>query len=67
VYEIDPLLCPKCGYAMRVIAVITDPLEVNTILECLKRNNATTFNKGHPRPLDSRILSHSYARRNTKG
>ena len=25
VYEIDPLLCPRCGSQMRLIAVITDP------------------------------------------
>jgi len=51
VYEIDPLVCPKCGHEMRVIALITDPdeckhsLEVNKILECLKRNNAPPFDK----------------------
>jgi hypothetical protein len=30
---------------MKVIAVITDPFEVNKILECLKRNNAPPFDK----------------------
>jgi len=25
VYEIDPLICPRCGSEMRLIAVITDP------------------------------------------
>ena len=35
VYEIDPLLCPRCGSAMRLIAVITDPAEVRTILRHL--------------------------------
>jgi len=46
VYEVDPLVCPKCGSEMKVIAVITDPSEVNKILECLKRNNAPPFDKG---------------------
>ena len=46
VYEVDPLVCPKCGSEMKVIAVIIDPFEVNTILECLKRNNAPPFDKG---------------------
>ena len=32
VYEIDPLVCPKCGSEMRVIAVIQDPLEIRDIL-----------------------------------
>jgi len=57
VYEVDPLVCPKCGSEMskmplvpevpvvKVIAVITDPSEVNTILECPKRNNAPPFDK----------------------
>ena len=52
---------------MKVIAVITDPFEVNKILECLKRNNAPPFDKGALKALDSLILSHSYVRRNTQG
>ena len=35
VYEIDPLICPRCGSEMRLIAVITDPAEVCTILRHL--------------------------------
>jgi hypothetical protein len=35
VYEIDPLVCPRCGSEMRLIAVITDPAEVRTILRHL--------------------------------
>ncbi len=31
VFEVDPLLCPKCGEAMKVIAVITDPTEARRI------------------------------------
>jgi hypothetical protein len=46
VYEVDPLVCPKCGSEMKVIAVIIDPFEVNTILEFLKRNNVPPFDKG---------------------
>lgn len=45
VYEVDPLICPKCGQEMRVVAIIIDPYEVNKILECLKRNNAPPFDK----------------------
>jgi len=51
IYEVDPLVCPKCGHEMpkvpvvRVIAIITDPYEINKILECLKRNNASSFDK----------------------
>jgi len=39
------LVYPKCGSEMKVIAVITDPFEVNKILEYLKRNNAPPFDK----------------------
>jgi hypothetical protein len=35
VYEIDPLLCPWCGSEILLIAVITDPAEVGTILRHL--------------------------------
>jgi hypothetical protein len=45
VYEVDPLICPKCGHEMRVISIITDSYEVNKILEYLKRNNAPPFDK----------------------
>jgi hypothetical protein len=45
-YEVDPLVCPKCGSEMKVVAVITVPSEVNKILECLKRNNAPPLDKG---------------------
>ncbi len=45
VYEIDPLICPKCSHKMRIVAIITEPSEVNKILECLKRNHAPPFDK----------------------
>ena len=32
VYEIDPLVCPKCGREMKIIAVIQDPVEILDIL-----------------------------------
>jgi hypothetical protein len=32
VYEIDPLVCPKCGWEMKVVAVIQDPVEIRDIL-----------------------------------
>jgi hypothetical protein len=35
VYEIDPLICPRCGSEMRLIAVITNPPEVAKILRHL--------------------------------
>ncbi|WP_319560136.1 hypothetical protein [Marispirochaeta sp.] len=32
VYEIDPMLCPKCGGEMKVISVIQEPAEIDRIL-----------------------------------
>jgi hypothetical protein len=39
------LICPHCGQRMKVIAVITDPHEVQKILDCLKRLKAPLFEK----------------------
>jgi hypothetical protein len=35
VYEIDPLVCPRCSCRMRILAVITAPAELNKILRYL--------------------------------
>ena len=35
VYEVDPLVCRKCGGEMKVVAVIMDPVEVEKILRYL--------------------------------
>ena len=35
VYEVDPLVCPKCGAEMKVIAIIEDSHEVKRILRHL--------------------------------
>jgi hypothetical protein len=35
VYEVDPLLCPKCGTQMRVIALIEEPAVIERILSWL--------------------------------
>jgi hypothetical protein len=36
VYEIDPMVCPKCGSSMKVIAFITDYQVVDRIIDHLK-------------------------------
>lgn len=48
VYEVDPLVCPKCGETMRVLSVITDRQEIRRIMEYLKRNNAPPFDVEYP-------------------
>jgi hypothetical protein len=35
VYEVDPLVCPRCSAPMRLLAVITEPQEVRKILRHL--------------------------------
>jgi hypothetical protein len=35
VYEVDPLVCPKCGAEMKIIAIIEDPDELKRILRHL--------------------------------
>jgi hypothetical protein len=35
IYEVDPLVCPKCGAQMRVIALIEDPAVIERILSWL--------------------------------
>jgi hypothetical protein len=34
-YEVDPLICPRCGFPMRVLSVIEDPPVVRRILDHL--------------------------------
>jgi hypothetical protein len=35
IYEVDPLLCPRCGGTMRIIAFLTEPRVIGTILRHL--------------------------------
>ncbi len=49
VYEVDPLICPKCGSEMAVLAIITNPEEVRKILNHLRKNKSPPFdNKTQP-------------------
>jgi hypothetical protein len=36
VYEVDPLICPRCGAAMCVIALIQEPAVIDKILAHLR-------------------------------
>jgi hypothetical protein len=45
VYEVDPLICPRCGSEMRVIGFITQPVLIDLILDHLRRRDK------FPRPL----------------
>ena len=37
VYEVDPLVCPRCGSEMRVIAFITEPKVIKRIVDHLRQ------------------------------
>jgi hypothetical protein len=37
IFEVDPLACPRCGTAMRIVAFITEPSTIDHILEHLRR------------------------------
>ena len=38
IYEVDPMVCPKCGVDMKVIAIIEDPDGLGRILRHLVNN-----------------------------
>ncbi len=39
VYEVDPLVCPRCGSEMRVTGFITQPAPIDRILDHLRRRD----------------------------
>ena len=39
VYEVDPLVCPRCGSEMRVVSFITDPPVVRRIVDHLRKRH----------------------------
>jgi len=51
VYEVDPMLCPKCGDQMKVVAFLPDFAVVDRIINHLK----LTFVADKPSP--SHVLS----------
>jgi hypothetical protein len=51
VYEVDPLVCPRCGGEMRVIGFITQPALIDRILDHLrKRDKASRTTRPPPPP-----------------
>ncbi len=39
VYEVDPLVCPRCGSQMRVVSFITEPRVVRRIVDHLRKGD----------------------------
>jgi hypothetical protein len=52
VYEIDPLVCPRCRAEMRVIAFIIDHQVVDKILRHLERRRGAARERGPPDEVD---------------
>ena len=40
VFQVDPLICPRCGFRMRVLSCIEDPPVVRRILDHLGLGDA---------------------------
>ena len=40
IYEVDPLTCPACGGAMRILAFLNERAVIDRILEHLRRTRA---------------------------
>jgi hypothetical protein len=51
VYEIDPLICPKCGGQMRIISFIKDYKVIDKIIDHLK----LTFKAERPPPPQAQL------------
>ncbi|MDA1196181.1 MAG: hypothetical protein O2894_13505 [Planctomycetota bacterium] len=32
IYTVDPLVCPRCGHELKIVAAITDPVVIDRIL-----------------------------------
>ena len=51
VYEIDPLICPKCGGTMRIVSFIEDHAVIDKIILHLK----LTFKAERPPPVQTQL------------
>jgi hypothetical protein len=55
VYEVDPLVCPRCGAEMRVIAFITEPRVIRRILDHIRKRDTASRSPPHPQPAATHI------------
>ena len=51
VYEVDPLVCPRCRGVMRVVAFITEPRVIRRILDHLAAPHPTPSQGRAPTPV----------------
>jgi hypothetical protein len=57
VYEVDPLVCPRCHAEMRIIAFIIDHAVVDKILRHLERKGEVARERGPPAEVDLEAAS----------
>ncbi len=50
VYEVDPLVCPRCGAEMRVVGFITEPTLVKRILDHIRKRDRASRAPPRVRP-----------------
>ena len=50
IFEVDPLLCPACGSAMKIVSVITEPIVIDAILRHLARTGGRDPFEGRAPP-----------------
>ena len=56
VYEVDPLVCPRCGGEMRVVGFITQPALIKRILDHLRtRERVSRPPPNAPQPMASPV------------
>lgn len=55
VYEVDPLVCPRCGAEMRVIGFITDPRVIRRILDHIRKRDRVSRPPPRPQPAVAHI------------
>jgi len=54
VYEVDPLVCPRCAAEMRVVGFITQPALIKRILDHLRQREKVSRPPPHvPQPVAS--------------
>ncbi len=52
IFEVDPLLCPRCGGRLAIVAVLTDPKVVDRILRHLTERGLRTSVHARGPPAD---------------
>jgi hypothetical protein len=55
VYEVDPLVCPRCGAEMRIIGSITEPKVIRRILDHIRKRDRVSRPPPPPQPAVAHI------------